>query len=210
MPKPETAIRSVLFDFGGVLAEEGFREGLKEIARRHGLNPEEFFGLGSDAVYDSGYVTGEGSEADFWAIMVDRGGLPAYAPSFTDLILRRFVLRPEMFTAVQALRQRGFIVAILSDQTDWLDRLEARDHFFGLFDRVYNSYHLGKGKRDPSIFTDVVQDLGIEPAEALFIDDNSGHVERARSKGLQAFVFTGGRECLEELNDRANLLLQEE
>jgi putative hydrolase of the HAD superfamily len=205
MSSPETAIRSILFDFGGVLAEEGFREGLMEIARRHDLDPEEFFRLGGEAVYDSGYVTGEGSEADFWAIMIRRGGLPAYDPSCTDIILRRFLLRPRMLTAVQTLRQRGCIVAILSDQTDWLDRLNARDHFFDSFDHAYNSYHLGKGKRDPSIFTDVVRDLGVKPAEALSIDDNSCHVERALSRGLQAFVFTSERECLEELNRRVGL-----
>jgi hypothetical protein len=30
-------IRAVVFDFGGVLAEEGFREGLKSITRKNGL-----------------------------------------------------------------------------------------------------------------------------------------------------------------------------
>ncbi len=203
----ETNVQAILSDFGGVLAEEGFREGLKEIAGRHGLDPETFYQLGSEAVYESGYVTGAGDEADFWEIMVERGGLPAYDPSCTDEILRRFVLRPRMLAAVRALRQRGCLVAILSDQTDWLDRLDARDRFFGCFDRVYNSYHLGKGKRDPSIFTDVVLDLGIEPAQAIFIDDNSGHVERARAAGLQAFVFTGERECLEDLKQRLDLPL---
>ena len=48
---------------------------------------------------------------------------------------------------MSGLRRGGFLTAILSDQTDWLDRLEARHHFFGHFDRVFNSYHLGKGKR---------------------------------------------------------------
>ncbi len=33
-------IKAVLFDFGGVLAEEGFREGLKSIGRKNGLDPE--------------------------------------------------------------------------------------------------------------------------------------------------------------------------
>ena len=33
-------IKAVLFDFGGVLAEEGFRNGLLELGRRQGLNPQ--------------------------------------------------------------------------------------------------------------------------------------------------------------------------
>jgi putative hydrolase of the HAD superfamily len=33
-----TAIKAVLFDFGGVLAEEGFRNGLQALAREQGLD----------------------------------------------------------------------------------------------------------------------------------------------------------------------------
>jgi putative hydrolase of the HAD superfamily len=36
-------IKAVLFDFGGVLAEEGFREGLKAIGVKNGLDPDDFF-----------------------------------------------------------------------------------------------------------------------------------------------------------------------
>jgi hypothetical protein len=35
-------IKAVVFDFGGVVAEEGFREGLKAIGRKNGLDPRVF------------------------------------------------------------------------------------------------------------------------------------------------------------------------
>jgi hypothetical protein len=38
----------------------------------------------------------------------------------------------------------------------------------------------------PSPFSDVVVRLGITPAEAIFIDDSQGNIERARSRGLHA------------------------
>lgn len=195
-------LRAVLFDFGGVLAEEGFREGLKEIARRHGLDPDVFFRLGAEAVYQSGYVTGRGKEADFWELLCRQGGLPCYDPAFTRDILRRFALRPGMLAAVRSLRRRGYLVAILSDQTDWLDRLNARDRFFQEFDRVFNSYHLGKGKRDPSLFDDTLRALGVEAQQALFIDDHPGHVERAATRGLQTILFQDQRQCLASLEER--------
>ena len=49
------------------------------------------------------------------------------------------------------------LTAILSDQTHWLDDLDRRHHFTAGFDRVYNSYHQGKGKRDQTLFTEVGQ-----------------------------------------------------
>lgn len=36
-------IKAIIFDFGGVLAKEGFREGLKSIAEKNGLDPSQVF-----------------------------------------------------------------------------------------------------------------------------------------------------------------------
>lgn len=182
--------RAVLFDFGGVLATEGFREGLQEIARRQGLDPVEAQLIGMDAIYDSGYIVGQGSEAEFWAMMRERAGLAGTDEELACEILSRFVIRPRMLEAVRRLRHMGIITAILSDQTDWLERLDDRDLFYSEFDHVFNSYRLAKGKRDPSLFADVVAGLGIAPPEALFVDDMPANVERAMREGLQGIVFT--------------------
>jgi len=48
---------------------------------------------------------------------------------------------------------------MLSDHTDWLDRLDPELHLFHLFNKVYSSYHLGQGKPAPSVFDDVFSDL---------------------------------------------------
>jgi putative hydrolase of the HAD superfamily len=195
----EAGIRAVLFDFGGVLATEGFREGLFAIAHRQGLDPQLVHRHGMDAVYDSGYLLGRGSEAEFWSMMRERAGLAGEDTELTAEILARFVIRPRMLAVVRRLRRRGLTVAILSDQTDWLERLDRGHRFFGEFDRVFNSYHLGKGKRDPSIFADTVRALGVAPGEALFVDDMPANVERARAEGLRGLVFTDEESFLAEL-----------
>ncbi len=195
----EAPPRAVLFDFGGVLATEGFREGLQAIAQRQGLDPAKVHQLGMDAIYDTEYITGRGSEADFWAMMRDRAGIDGTDAGLSGEILGSFAIRPRMIEAVRRLRRNGFITAILSDQTDWLEWLDRRDNFFVEFDRVFNSFHLGKGKRDPSVFTDVAAAIGISPHEALFVDDMPGNVERAISRGMRGMVFTDEERCLTEL-----------
>ncbi|MHB1402402.1 MAG: HAD family hydrolase [Thiobacillus sp.] len=189
------SIRAVLFDFGGVLAEEGFRAGLHLIARLNGLDPESVHREGIDAVYESGYVTGTAKEADFWKRMRSRFHFSETDAVLTEIILDHFTLRPEMIDLVRDLRGRGLACAILSDQTDWLDRLDRRDDFYREFDRVYNSYRLGKSKREPSLFDEVVADLALRPGEALFLDDDPGNVERARSRGLRALCCDTATQC---------------
>jgi putative hydrolase of the HAD superfamily len=70
-----------------------------------------------------------------------------------------------------------------------LDTLDSQYHFFHYFDAVFNSYHLGKTKRDPSIFDDTLQALQVEAGETLFVDDNPGHIDRANEKGLQTHLY---------------------
>lgn len=195
-------IRAVLFDFGGVLADEGFSDGLEALAGEQDLPVADMTREGMRAVYDSGFVVGRGGEADFWALLRERTGLRGDDASLTKRILAGFIVRPWMLELVQRLRSLGYVTGILSDQTDWLDRLDAGQHFLRSFDRVYNSYHLGKGKRDPSLFSDVAADLGLRPAQILFIDDNADNVGRARAAGMQALHFRDRAQFLHELDDR--------
>jgi putative hydrolase of the HAD superfamily len=198
-------ISAILFDYGGVLAEEGFREGLMAIGRAVGLDPQEFFHHAAAAVYDSGYVVGKATEHDFWNLVRQRTGIRAAEEEMRSEIFHRFTLRPWMMDLARTLRGLGYQVCILSDQTQWLDDLNVRDDFFKDFDRVFNSYYLGKGKNDPTVFAEVAAMLGVEPSRILFIDDNPGHINRAESKGLHTILYQDREAFLHDIEEM-NLL----
>ena len=193
------AIDAVLFDFGGVLAEEGFRNGLVALAKEQELDIEAMPKEGMMAVYDSGFVLGYGTASDFWALLRKRTGLVGDNDELSKRILSGFVIRPWIIELVGQLRKQGYITGILSDQTYWLDTLNERDHFVDAFDRVYNSYYLGKGKQDPSLFDDVAADLGMPSSRILFVDDDAGNVTRARNAGMQAIQFVDRQGFISEL-----------
>jgi putative hydrolase of the HAD superfamily len=193
-------ITVVLFDYGGVLAEEGFREGLKEIARAEGLDPESFFHKGADIVYSSGYVTGTADEHAYWNALRENTGIRKSDAALRGHILKRFVLRPWIFDIVKFLRKNNFRVGILSDQTQWLDELNARDgNFFREFEFVFNSFHMGLGKKDRQVFAHVAKTMGAEPSEILFIDDNPENIERARESGFFAILFVDRQSLIVEM-----------
>lgn len=195
----DTPVRALLFDFGGVMAEEGFREALYLIAGRQGLDRETVYRAGVDAVYSSGFCLGRGNEADFWTEMRRSFPLPDDEVAMTREILARFVVRQGMIDTVRRYRAAGFVCGLLSDHTTWLDQLDARDGFYREFDRLYISCRLGKGKRDATLFDDVIADLGLAPAQIAFIDDDPGHVQRANARGLRAFVFRDEADCRQRL-----------
>lgn len=182
-------IQAILFDFGGVIAEEGFREGLMQIGKMNNLLPYEFYQVASELAHQTGYVTGAISEADFWKVVRQKTGIAQGDNELRKEILDRFVLRQDMLHLVQRIRSSGYITAILSDQTNWLDEIEQRTPFSHFFHFVFNSYHLQKSKRDPKIFPEVCAVMNIKPAEALFIDDNESNIQRAQSEGLETIAF---------------------
>lgn len=186
---PAPLVSALLFDFGGVLAEEGFRDGLMAAALQAGLDPDWFFTVSSDLAYESGYVQGFASETTFWNMVRAATGITFADARLRDEILTRFILRPWMCDLVRRARRVVGFTGILSDQTDWLDRLNEQLGFFHLFDKVFNSYHLGKTKKDAGLFIDIAREIGAPPDSILFVDDNPGHVERARSVGFKAHLF---------------------
>jgi len=183
-------IEVVLFDFGGVLADEGWKKGLRVIAAAHGLDEDDFIRAASDIIYDTGYIMGKGSESDFWESLRRKTGIRGGDASLTQELLSRFILNKHMVDTARKLRSQNITVGILSDQTNWLDMLNFRFDFFKYFDHVFNSYHLGKGKRDISLFDDIAKLLRKAPDGILFIDDDPGNVARARQRGWKAILYT--------------------
>ena len=59
-------IKLVLFDFGGVIAEEGFKLGLLSIGEANAFDPQSFYVSVVSIIAGCGYLTGEQDEKTFW------------------------------------------------------------------------------------------------------------------------------------------------
>jgi putative hydrolase of the HAD superfamily len=189
--KSELTIKAVVLDFGGVLAEEGFREGLRAIGDKNGLNPDDFFAVASELVYQTGYVTGMTDESAYWKAVREKTGITGDDGDLREEILKRFIVRPEMLENAEKIKSSGIVTAILSDQTNWLDEIDQKTPFFHYFDFVFNSFRMKKGKRDPSIFRDICAAMGLRRDEVLFVDDNIDNIKRAACEGLKVIHFKG-------------------
>lgn len=82
-------------------------------------------------------------------------------------------------------------IGIISNATgDWVSKLLA-DEEVSLFDDVTISYKTGAAKPNPSIYFASLNKLGIEPSEAVFIDDIEDYCSAARKLGMQAIHYQG-------------------
>jgi len=106
-----------------------------------------------------------------------------------------------MLAQMDSLRGMGIVVAILSDQTNWLEEIDRSTGLFSHFDRVFNSYRMKKSKRDASVFDYVCALLDVDPQKALFVDDNINHIARARGRGLCTIHFVSVEDYKNQLKN---------
>lgn len=99
-------------------------------------------------------------------------------------------VHPDVIEGVRALAGRGLIRALTTNQNAprarWMQENLGYDE---LFDAQFYSCEIGFAKPDPAYFRHVLQELGVEPQDALFLDDTEVNVESAASVGLRAELF---------------------
>jgi putative hydrolase of the HAD superfamily len=190
----------IMFDFGGVIAEEGFVKGMEEIAKKCGLDPKVVVEAATDILYDSGYICGKTAEKEFWSAFKKRFSLDNYSDEeLREEVLRRFVIRPWTLDLIRTLRSSDIKVVLLTDQTNWIEEINEETPFYDMFDHVFNSYRLGKCKHDGTIFKEILNILGVDPKDIILVDDRRRNITLAEEYGIKGILYKSKDELLREL-----------
>lgn len=173
---------ALLIDVGGVLSPDHWGPAAEHWAGRLGITPEAFlsavFGGNDDQV-----LIGRMSEDAWWEVVAGRLRIDGETiRAIRADLAGRQTWDAALLDCLRSLRGRVGI-ALVSNAWGLADG-GVRE----LADAVVLSCDVGYAKPDPRIYTDALQRLGAEPAEALFVDDTPGHVEAARSLGMAGHV----------------------
>lgn len=202
MPNEQSQpIDVVFFDFSGVLADEGFVDGLRKIAVRNGFDPDEFQSVVTEICFEGGYVSGKVSEAEFWEEVRRKTGLVEQSELLHLEILTGFAVRLWMLEVVDVIRASGVKTAILSDHTNWLEDLDFEHSIYSHFDRVFNSYREGLSKRSHDYFHHALRAMDVKPERSLFVDDNPSNLLRAGEVGIQTLLYDEHGKVLQKLQE---------
>jgi len=99
---------------------------------------------------------------------------------------------------IRSLRPKyrtGMISNAWSELRPWLKELRIAD----AFDHIVISSEVGLAKPDPRIFQLALDDLGISPQEAVFIDDFEVNIEAAGEIGMHAILFRNTEQTIAEI-----------
>lgn len=207
MMNASTRYRAVIFDLGGVVFPSPI-DVFREYEQEHGL-PHRFL---SEVVLADTHggawarlERGELTVSEFCTAFESEcaaAGQRVDATALMETIGGGFEPRPEMVTALRALRARGLRTGALTN--NWVAD-EPSDRgitaLADLFDAVVESAVEGLRKPDPRIYELACERLGVAPAESVFLDDLGANLKPARAMGMATIKVEDPADALAELSE---------
>jgi len=203
-------MKAVLFDLHGVLTSSPW-DTLASVGTADGTSAGDVL-----AVMLGDYA----SDTDHPWHRLERGeiGIGEYLPEVNALAVAasveldftqlrgfndRIVVQDRMVDAVRSARRRGLLTAVVTNNVKeasagWRQLLPVDE----LFDAVVDSSEVGVRKPNPAIFAIALDRLGgVDPADAVFLDDAPGNVAGARAAGLHAILVDDQAVALAALDE---------
>jgi epoxide hydrolase-like predicted phosphatase len=195
-------IRAVIFDFGGVL--------VRMVDDRPRLKLAEQLGVPLSRLDDLVFFSSSAQQASIGAMTVDMhweavrkalGISQEDLQSFLDQYWSADDVNWRLLDFIKNLHP-VYKVGLLSNAWDNLRQtMHDRWNIDGLFDELVISAEVGMVKPDPRIFHLVLEKLGVQPVEAVFIDDMLVNIDAARQQGLAAIQFLDTEQTLAALQE---------
>ncbi len=193
-------IKAIIFDIGGVLIRTESLEGREKWAKRFGLGPWELHDLVFGSPLAAAATLGKASDEEVWEYVRQQLGFPIEE---LEQFRADFWAGDELDETLTdwVMSKRGqYRTGILSNA--WPNArqfITAQPQFTNAFEKFVFSAEEGLRKPQLEIYQRVLNRLGVEGNEAVFVDDVLENVEAARQLGIAALQFKLGVDVAAEL-----------
>ena len=196
-----SAIKAVCWDFGGVILSSPF-EAFNRYEEQLGLPKDFIRGLNATNPDTNAWSKLERSEVKFeefcrlYEAEAEAAGGKINAMELMPLLHGE--IRPQMVEAVRRCHER-LKTALLTN--NWMVPEGARDttDVMAMFDVIVESSKAGVRKPDPAFYRLALDQLGVEPEEAVFLDDLGINLKPARALGMTTIKVVDPDVALDEL-----------
>lgn len=194
-------IKTITFDFGGVLYDYYGERLLEELASRSGGTLDDLKALLKGSDLDRAHFRGEIKAQELLEILEDRVGLKMTEDELARAYANSVEPKSEMFDLVRELKD-SYNLQLYSDAPEILYKHVMTDMpIFDMFSDVTLSYEVGQLKDSPEGHREVIEKSGHIPEEIIFIDDREEYVEQANELGINGIQFTDVAKLIEDLTE---------
>jgi epoxide hydrolase-like predicted phosphatase len=198
-------IQAIIFDLGGVLLRTTDLTPREKLASRLGINRFEL----EDFIF--GGESGDQAQRGEISVQQHWTNLAAQIQT-TDKeirsLLEEFFAKDEidgsLLDYVRSLH-KSYKTGLLSNAFDDLRQIiTERWHFEDAFDDIVISAEVGMVKPDSRIFQMAVDQLGVQPGQAVFVDDMLRNIEGAIRVGMLGIHFKNSQQVRLDLEQLLN------
>ncbi len=191
------AVRAVIWDLGGVILRTTDWSLRSQWEDRLGLPRMQLTRLVFESDASRRATLGQASDDDVWQSVADTLKLD---PPTRDQLRRDYFALDQIDSAlmefIRGLRSRVRVGMITNAWPEVRRYLADEFKIADAFDPLVVSAEVGLAKPDPRIYQLTLERLGMEPAEAVFVDDFEDNVAGARWVGMQAVHFTTAAQAM--------------
>lgn len=191
-------IKAVIFDYGGVIANDPDEILIQNIARRFGMTFKETSEIIEEIVkpYQKGLISG----TEFWKQFSKKANknLPEGWKSLWNYNLEKKI-DCKMINLVKKLKKSKYITALLSNTIYPHAKFNKIQGGYDIFSPIVLSFEVGSIKPEEEIFKIMLKKLKLLPEECVYIDDKKEYAKAASKIGMHGIKFNSYKKLIEDL-----------
>ena len=193
-------IKTVIWDMGGVILRSEDWGPRQALAHEFNLTLDDIHSLVFSSDSGTRATLGEISEAEHWQNIARQLRLsPEELKKFQDRFWQGDRLDQELVDFIRSLKSK-FTTGLLSNAWDCVRRAltKSKPCIDASLVSVF-SCEVGLAKPDPAIYRYILRLCGIEPHEAIFVDDFIENIQIANDLGIHGIQFKNAAQAIEEV-----------
>jgi epoxide hydrolase-like predicted phosphatase len=195
------SIKAVFFDLGGVIVRTEFQAPRQQLAEKLGMEYDDLSRIVFEGESGVRAALGEITSADHWASVIQRLKRPASELSrIRDEFFAGDIVDRTLVEYIRSLRGKyktGLISNAWSDLRDFV----VREKFDDVFDKMIISAEVGALKPEPKIFQIALEQIGVSPNEAVFVDDFKANIVGGEKVGIKGIHFKDAESTMKQLKE---------
>lgn len=192
-------IKAVFFDLGGVIVRTEFYTPRQQLADRLGLDFDDLNKLVFDSETGIQATMGTITSLQHWEAVMKRLKRPdEEMNAIRDEFFAGDIVDRTLLDYIRSLRGKyktGLISNAWGDLRDYI----VREKFADAFDKLIISAEVGVMKPDAQIFQIALEQFGVSPKEAVFVDDFPVNIAGCEKVGIKGIHFKDPETALQQL-----------
>lgn len=213
-------VKAVIWDFGGVFTSSPF-EAFARFERERGL-PEDLIRRINSANYlDNAWAKFERSDVnmdEFDELFAQEAKALGHEVRGREIIaLLSGDVRPEMLAALKTIKTKGLRVSCITNNVSagegagmasTSEKAKAVQEIMDEFEFIIESSKAGVRKPHPKIYEMALEELGVEAADAVYLDDLGINCKAAHQVGMKAIKVSSADQALADLEEIVGFALR--